>query len=241
MTERIVLIITIVIAHLLGLLVYFVNVFYLKVTRGYDPKRRYIQNEDLDALKSRRCCKIRNGKAMTMLVIYHIILEIVDFIIVFISESNRDSEYVLEWPLHWLLPGPHYTVIFCFMPAAMILGASTFAHIGPINVFNAYEFLHLVIFWAAIFFMIICAGTGRENLPPDLRDLAAGYAAIPMGFSYLIMLFGAWNNRSCYHVEKDVISSREVMRNIKELLEQTISIELTISCGHTSSTSKTCK
>ena len=90
MPGRIVLIIVIVIAHLLGLLVYFVNVFYLKVTRGYDPKRRYIQNEDLDALKSKRCCKIRNGKAMTMLVIYHIILETVDFIIVFISENNRD-------------------------------------------------------------------------------------------------------------------------------------------------------
>ena len=241
MTGRIYLIIAIVVAHLFGLLVFALNVFYLKLTRGYDPKRRYTENEDLDVLKSKRCCKIRNGKAMTLLVIYHVTLEIIDFIIVFISESNRDSEYVLEWPLHWLLPGMHYAVIFCFMPAAMILGASTFAHIGPINAFNAYEFLHLVMFWYAIFFMIICAGTGRENLAPDLRDLAAGYAAIPMAFSYLIMLFGAWYNRSCYHVEEDVISSHEAVRTIKELLEKTISIEITISCGHTTSNRRTSK
>ena len=145
-------------------------------------------------LKSKRFCKIRNGKAMNILVIYHAILQIADFVVVFFSESNRESEYAIDWPIHWLLPGMHYILFLCFIAVAVLLN-STFTHIGPIHALNTFEFLHFVIFWASIFYMSICAGVGCENLAPDLRDLASGYVAIPMGWSYLVMLFGAWINQ----------------------------------------------
>ena len=232
MTGKDLVILGIVVTHLLGVLLFGINSMYLWVTRGYDPNEYHCENEDLDVLKSKRCCKMRNGKAVNVLVIYHVILQIADFVVVFISESNRESECALDWPTHWMLPGMHYIFLICFMPVAVVLNRSTFAHIGPIHAFNTFEFLHLVIFWSSIFYMSICAVVGCKNLAPDLRDLASGYAAIPMGWSYLIMLVGAWCNRENYDCSDIIISIQDFIRCMNEELHKTTRIVMMISCGY---------
>ena len=231
MTGKVLVITGIVVTHLLGVQLFGLNSMYLWVTRAYDPNEYHYENEDLDGLKSKRCCKIRNGKAINVLVMYHVILQIADFV-VFISESNRESEYAIDWPTHWMLPGMHFMFFICFMPVAAMLNRSTFSHIGPIHASNIFEFLHLAIFWSSIFYMSICAEVGCKNLAPDLRDLASGYAAIPMGWSYLVMLIGAWCNRENYDCSDIIISTQDFIRYINEELQKTPRIVMMISCGY---------
>ena len=230
MTGKTLVIIGIVVAHLLGVVLILLNSMYLWLTRAYDLKEYHYENEDMDMLKSKRCCKIRNGKAMNISVIYHAILQIADFVVVFFSESNRESEYAIDWPIHWLLPGMHYIIFLCLIPVAVLLN-STFTHIGPIHALNTFEFLHFVIFWASNFYMSICAGVGCKNLAPDLRDLASGYAAIPMGWSYLVMLFGAWINQD-YECSDVINSTQDFIRCLNEELHKTTRIMMRVSCGY---------
>ena len=231
MTGKVLVILCIVVAHLLGVVLFGLNAMYLGLTRAYDTKEYHYENEDLDLLKSKRCCKIRNGKVINVLVIYHVILQIADFVVVFFSESNRESEYAVDWPTHWLLPGMHYIIFLGITSIAMRLNSS-FAHIGPIHVSNTFEFLHFVIFWASIFYMSICAGVGCENLAPELRDLASGYAAIPMGWSYLIMLVGAWCNSDNFDCSDFIISIQDFMRYLNGELHKTPKIWMNVSCGY---------
>ena len=244
MTIEAVVIVGIVIAHLLGVLLFMLNACYLKVTRGYDKSRNVnTGNEELDKLKSKRCCKLRSFKAMNFLVMYHVMLVILDFIIAFIHLSQDPEDRVLSITptVIWILPGIAYMVLFIFMPIAMMCGLGTLAHTGPLHAFNIFDFLHLVIFWASLICMLTCAGADCSGLHSDLQNLASGYAAIPFAWSYLLMIWGACMNKGFFKLGKKVISKQDALNFINEKLQETPSIEWTVSCGHSVTTGKRSK
>ena len=218
----------IVVVHLLGILLYMLNSCYMRLTR-------WSGGEGLDRPSRKRCCKLRNIKAMNFLTMHHAGLVILDFIIsfLFLSQDEEDRGLSITPTMIWILPGTSYMFLFIGMPIAMACGMIHKAHVGPLHAFNIFEFLHLIIFWASLFYMIICAGIDTSEMHEDFRNLAHGYAAIPMAWAYLMMVIGPCMNKGFFKLGKDVISRQQAVNFINGKIQETPSIKWKVSCGYT--------
>ena len=210
------------------------NTVYLICTRGYGSARISQTLFDrrgttaLDDPQTGRCCKMTNTWAGNLLVLYHVILTFVDILEAIRYEVYEPSStfFLIGF---WAMAAWNYgLLVLVVFSAYAAIPHETRLPARHLHAYHSHEFLHFFIFWASPLLMLTYT-KAKCNFQSPLKNLANGYAAIPLVLSYVVLIIEAWTRGD---TETKVITKEEAVNTINQRQRESPWIEWTIRCRH---------
>ena len=234
MKVEIVLFFSLIFLHFIGFVLFTFNAVYLICTRGYGSARISQTLFDrrgstaLDDPQTGRCCKMTNTWAGNLLVLYHVILTFVDILEAIRYEVYQPTNtfFLIGF---WAMAAWNYgLLVLVVFSAYAAIPHETGIPARHLHAYHSYEFLHFFIFWASLLLMLTCTKAECDFQSP-LKNLANGYAAIPLVLSYVVLVIEAWTRG---YTEIKVITKEEAVDTINQRQRESPWIEWTIRCRH---------
>ena len=226
------IIVIVVVAHLIGIILFFINSVYLVCNRKRRAQRKSPEHR----------CKINAGLAWTILMLNHVVLQVMGFFFVIIvkieeqiSEKIKDKKDLTK-ALMFITGFNFAFVLFYLGPFTVSVELRRKERIGYLTTNNLFAFCNCFVFWFLCGLSLACALMG-DNEIFEFEFLVKGIGVIPITAAYIGMVLEAaiseqsiiaLRNNSIFH---KTVSKSDAVKIIEEILEKEPSVHWRVFCG----------
>ena len=226
------IIVIVVVAHLIGIILFFLNSVHLVCTR---KKKTQVEPPE-------RSCKINAGLAWTILMLNHVVLQVMGFLFVIIvkieeqiDEKITDKQDLIKALI--FIPGFNFAfVLFYLGPFTVSEELRRKERIGYLTTNNLFAFCNCFVFWSLCGVSLACAFMDINEIP-EFEFLVKGIGVIPIAAAYAGMVLEAAISEQCTIVSRKnsmfqkTVSKVDAVKIIEEILKKEPSVHWSVFCG----------
>ena len=179
------IIVIVVVAHLIGIILFFINSVYLVCNRKRRAQRK----------SSEHSCKINAGLAWTILMLNHVVLQVMGFFVIIVKIEEQINEKItdkndLTKALMFITGFNFAFVLFYLGPFTVSVELRRKERIGYLTTNNLFAFCNCFVFWFLCGLSLACAFMDVNEIS-EFEFLVKGIGVIPITAAYIGMVLEA--------------------------------------------------